>query len=231
MPAQDIIQKWTGELQLGSGWAHYRGLAGDTSPHSHYPLQALFCENCAADINIDGLEVHVRGSAVVPSNTPHQLKPTVGNVDILYVEPTLMSPDLFVLKKVGEWRDNLCCAVRQVSDNKIAEALAIIDSRLDSKIPLAALAKEVGMSKSSFTEKFKRATGLPLRRFVLWRRLYLAVRSVSEGISLTEAAHQAGFSDSAHFSRTMRETFGVSPSQGMLNIKMSVLPDGQCLRS
>jgi len=229
MPGQDAIQKWTGELQLGSGWAHYRGFAGDTGPHSHYPLQALFCENCV--ITIDGLEIYVTGSAIVPSNTPHQLKPTAGEVDILYVEPTLTSPDLTILKKVGEWRDYLCCAERQVSDNKIAAALAIIDSRLDSKIPLEALSKEVGMSKSSFTEKFRRATGLPLRRFVLWRRLYLAVRSVSEGISLTEAAHQAGFADSAHFSRTMRETFGVSPSQGMLNIKMSVLPDGQCIRS
>jgi len=33
-----------------------------------------------------------------------------------------------------------------------------------------------------------------------------------EGASLTEAAHAAGFFDSAHFSRTFRQTFGFAPS-------------------
>ena len=32
------------------------------------------------------------------------------------------------------------------------------------------------------------------------------------GASLTEAAHLAGFADSAHLSRTFRAMFGVAPS-------------------
>src|SRR5262249_48842060 len=32
------------------------------------------------------------------------------------------------------------------------------------------------------------------------------------GRSLTDAAHSAGFSDSAHFARLHRDTFGVTPS-------------------
>ena len=32
------------------------------------------------------------------------------------------------------------------------------------------------------------------------------------GSSLTEAAHEAGFADSAHLSRTFRATFGIAPS-------------------
>ncbi|RIH93508.1 AraC family transcriptional regulator [Meiothermus granaticius] len=32
------------------------------------------------------------------------------------------------------------------------------------------------------------------------------------GVSLTEAAHTAGFADSAHLSRVYRATFGLKPS-------------------
>lgn len=37
-----------------------------------------------------------------------------------------------------------------------------------------------------------------------------AVELFVGGVSLTEAAHGAGFSDSAHLSRTFRRMFGVS---------------------
>ena len=217
---------------MGTGWAHYRGIAGDTIPHAHYPLQAIFTHNRPIDINIGGADIRTRTGdiALVPSDKLHQLMPTADQVDIFYVEPTLASPDLQTLKSVTEWRDYLCCATPQISDEKLVAALGAVDQRLEGKVSLQTVANQVGMSKSSFTQRFRAATGLPLRRYVLWRRLYLAVHSVSDGMSLTEAAHIAGFSDSAHFSRTMRETFGVSPSKGMLNIKMSVLPNGQCLR-
>ena len=37
-----------------------------------------------------------------------------------------------------------------------------------------------------------------------------AVEAFAGGDSLTEAAHAAGFSDSAHFSRTFRRMFGLA---------------------
>ena len=37
-----------------------------------------------------------------------------------------------------------------------------------------------------------------------------AVEAIAAGVSLTEAAHEAGFADSAHFSRTFRRMFGVA---------------------
>ena len=39
-----------------------------------------------------------------------------------------------------------------------------------------------------------------------------AVERMADGASLTEAAHEAGFADSAHFSRTFRRMFGLAPS-------------------
>ena len=54
--------------------------------------------------------------------------------------------------------------------------------------------------------------GLPLRRYLLWLRLQDAVQAIAAGAPLTDAAHAAGFADSAHLSRTFRRMFGITPS-------------------
>lgn len=65
------------------------------------------------------------------------------------------------------------------------------------------------LSESRFSHLFVREVGLPFRTFLLWRRLMRAVEGMAAGRSLTAAAHEAGFSDSAHFSRAFRRMFGL----------------------
>ena len=74
------------------------------------------------------------------------------------------------------------------------------------------LAAEVGLSEDRFMHVFKAQMGLPVRRYLLWLRLHRAARLMKAGVTLTEAAHGAGFADSAHMSRTFKENFGVPPS-------------------
>lgn len=65
------------------------------------------------------------------------------------------------------------------------------------------------LSSSRARHLFVEQTGLPFRSYLLWLRITKAVRIMSAGSSLTEAAHEAGFADSAHFSRTFRRMFGI----------------------
>ena len=97
-------------------------------------------------------------------------------------------------------------------DPRIAGALGWIGAHIDAPIRLEAAAASAGLSTSHFTHLFTAQVGVPLRRYVLWRRLREAIELAMRGGSLTEAAHAAGFADSAHLSRTFRETFGVTPS-------------------
>jgi AraC-like DNA-binding protein len=56
---------------------------------------------------------------------------------------------------------------------------------------------------------FVEQTGVPFKTYLLWLRLVRAVELYSQGAnSLTDAAHAAGFADSAHFSRVFKRTFG-----------------------
>jgi AraC-like DNA-binding protein len=64
---------------------------------------------------------------------------------------------------------------------------------------------------------FTRQVGAPFRRYRAWNRMRMAISQVVEGANLTEAAHAAGFSDSAHFSHDYRRTFGAAPSLTLRN--------------
>jgi AraC-like DNA-binding protein len=51
-------------------------------------------------------------------------------------------------------------------------------------------------------------------------RLTQALQYVAKGVRLTEAAHAAGFSDSAHFSRTFRTLLGIDPSSALAEVDL-----------
>jgi AraC family transcriptional regulator len=82
--------------------------------------------------------------------------------------------------------------------------------RLDTPVSLADAAAHVGLSMGRARHLFVEKTGLPFRTYLLWRRLMRAAELFSAGSSLTDAAHNAGFSDSPHLSRTFRRMFGIA---------------------
>ncbi len=73
----------------------------------------------------------------------------------------------------------------------------------------SAAAVGVHLSPSRLRHLFVEQTGLAFKTYMLWLRLVRALEVYSDGASLTEAAHAAGFSDSAHFSRIFKRTFGL----------------------
>lgn len=70
----------------------------------------------------------------------------------------------------------------------------------------------VALSPHRLRHLFVEQVGLSFYRYLLWRRLVTALLLSSHTGSLTIAAHQAGFADSAHFSRTVRAMLGIKPS-------------------
>lgn len=73
-------------------------------------------------------------------------------------------------------------------------------------------AQAQGLSPSRLGHLFSEQVGLPFRPFALWFRLQGVLGYLAQGANLTQAAHGAGFSDSAHLTRTFRRMFGITPS-------------------
>lgn len=96
-------------------------------------------------------------------------------------------------------------------DLRVRKMIAWAAERLEGQVSLADVVEVGGLSAGRLRHLFVEQTGLPFKTYLLWLRLVRAVEVIATGASLTQAAHAAGFSDSAHFSRTFRRMFGVAP--------------------
>lgn len=97
-------------------------------------------------------------------------------------------------------------------DARITAALAWMRARLERPIRLEEVAATVHLSPGRFRHLFVSQTGTSLRAWLLWARMEQAVAFAFQGRSWTEAAHEAGFADAAHLTRTCRRVFGLAPS-------------------
>lgn len=94
-------------------------------------------------------------------------------------------------------------------DRRVRQIIKWATDNLDSSLGIDEAAQGVGLSSSRASHLFVEETGLPFRTYVLWLRLVRAVDARVAGSSLTDAAQEAGFSDSAHLSRTFKRMFGL----------------------
>lgn len=97
-------------------------------------------------------------------------------------------------------------------DERVSLAIDHVAAHTAEPIKRCELARIASLSPDRFTHLFREEMGVSVRRFILWSRMRRANKLVLGGATLTEAAHGAGFTDSAHFAHTYQNLFGVSPS-------------------
>lgn len=101
---------------------------------------------------------------------------------------------------------------RDFLDARIDYVIKLIKDDVSLSYSVEALAERVNLSPTRLVHLFKEQTGVPIRRFRQWHRMKAVIACAAEGMTLTDAALNAGFSDSAHFSRAFRNMFGIKPS-------------------
>ena len=99
-----------------------------------------------------------------------------------------------------------------IIDERVLHTLNWIQQNLSKHISAKKLAQSVYLSEGRFLHLFKEQLGLPLRKYILYQRVMVALKEYLRGKNLTKAAYLAGFSDSAHFTRTFTEMNGFQPS-------------------
>ena len=82
----------------------------------------------------------------------------------------------------------------------------------DARIELADVAEAAHLSPERARHLFREQTGLGVRPYVLWTRLNTAIHALPDAAQLTAVAHECGFADAAHFTRTFRSMYGIPPS-------------------
>lgn len=98
-------------------------------------------------------------------------------------------------------------------DSRIHDTIERIRANVTGNPPLDELARAAGLSNSRLVNLFKSQVGVPVRRYRLWHRLFVACGQLAGGATITEAAHASGFTDGAHLSHTFRDILGISPRE------------------
>jgi AraC-like DNA-binding protein len=104
--------------------------------------------------------------------------------------------------------------VAGLRDPQIGRALALMHARPGEDWTLDALAREVGMSRSVFADRFAQVTGTPAMQYLGNWRLQLAARLLERpSVSIAQAAAEVGYASEAAFNRAFKKQVGAPPGQ------------------
>jgi AraC-like DNA-binding protein len=103
--------------------------------------------------------------------------------------------------------------VGALRDERIGAALARMHTRPEHPWDVETLAAEVGMSRSSFAQRFVDLVGEPPNKYLTrWRVHYAARLLRSPGQSIAQTAQSVGYDSEAAFSRTFRRYMHLPPA-------------------
>ena len=98
-----------------------------------------------------------------------------------------------------------------LKDSRLQAAVRLMEKWIEQPLPVAAIARRVGVSSNTLEAIFKRHVDMTPGRFYLNLRLKSANRMVLDtDLSLREIAVRSGFSSLSAFSRAFRNSFGKS---------------------
>lgn len=186
------------------------------------PVHSLLLGRCR--LALAGRSASTHDIIAVPANTPHNLLALEGPyAAVAYLDARRFRfEDAQRLAEV--WRgfvpgqddlreamgDALALQERRVDPR----LLSVLDALETERLGLSEAAARVGLSDSRMTHLMTDTLGAPPSTWRTWFKLRRALHlALLGGSNLTQAAHEAGFADSAHLTRTCKQLMGVRPAQ------------------
>lgn len=232
---------WPGQLHFGPDWASYRGEMPEHAPHRHAAAQVavalsgeLVCETTTAHV--------ISPAVVIAPDALHRMEAS-RDVLSLYLEPR----SLHWRRLASRYTDAITGdpalgeAVRQAINAQAAGpcGMAAIgalagpatrppDARLTAYLDQIDRGEpsHSDLSASQLRRLMRQEFGMTFGRYLRWRRLMQALRRIAVGDDLVAAAYRAGFSDQAHFARTLRATFGLRARDLRGALRLATYGDG-----
>lgn len=97
-------------------------------------------------------------------------------------------------------------------DRHIGQALALMHGRPAEPWTIDALARDVGLSRSAFAERFTELMGVSPMHYLSNWRLQIAARLIEgQNMSIAQAAAKVGYESEAAFNRAFKRQVGVPP--------------------
>ncbi len=204
----------------------------NTERHAHIAHQITYSLD-ARPFRID-INDHVESTSAIfiPSQVNHKFLDEKGKfLSILIDNESIfngeeISVKLRSVEKIPKEAEEIETLLKKLGlmnasqDSRIVETLGLINKAENLEdIRLVDISQNVGLSESRLLHLFKSEVGVPFRKYILWKKLRKAISEFStiDGRSLTDIALASGFSDSAHLSKVVKASFGLSPSEILKN--------------
>jgi AraC-like DNA-binding protein len=101
-----------------------------------------------------------------------------------------------------------------LADRRIGSAVGKMHQDVAHRWTLQKLANEVGMSRTSFAERFRRLVGMaPLEYLTMWRMTIARNALRGDRTNLANIAEKVGYDSETSFSAAFRRMFGKSPGR------------------
>lgn len=229
----------TNTLTLGTNRALYVGELPATGWHRHAAPVLLLGLSGRFAVHLAPGRMETCHSALIDTGVWHLFDPCGERVALVYLEPDyaearslrpwLMQQGGVVFDPAMQTRVCSFTQARLHSFDLRAllgrrfEATAELDARVlrslqhlrmarDGALPREQVARAAHLSASRFNHLFREEMGVSFRSYRVWSQVRAAMAGLATEPRLTDAALHGAFSDSAHFSRTFRQTFGMTPS-------------------
>lgn len=104
--------------------------------------------------------------------------------------------------------------INGVEEQFIQDVIEEIERNLDnSSFTTNLLAKNIGMSRTTFYNKIKAITGLKPTEFVRNYRLKIAAQYLEKGFSAKESMYRTGFNTAGYFTQSFKTLYKMTPSE------------------
>lgn len=236
----------TNTMTLGADRALYLGELPATGWHCHASPVLLMGLSGRFAVHLPSGQVERCRSALIDTGIEHLFDPSGERVALMYLEPDAAEARglrevfrrqggvIFDPARAADVRSHVDSRLSGFDlpallrlrlpdapplDPRIADSLRFLRTPRDEPLLRDGVAGAANLSASHFNHLFRAQMGVSFRSYRVWSQVRLAMAGLGRNVSLTDAALHGAFVDSSHFSRTFRQTFGMTPSSVLKPLK------------
>ncbi|WP_155897163.1 helix-turn-helix transcriptional regulator [Bacteriovorax sp. BSW11_IV] len=215
------------DIKIYNHGACIKGRMNDNEFHRHECLQVSMSKtDSTVAFKNRSISLPANNALVIAYNIEHKLIESewvnvlvdneceVGRllIELMGSNEYVVIADHEIIEKLFEDPERELSRMNDVIRDEIKRAILLIKDH-DHNCKLEGIAKEVGLSSDRFRKVFKEEVGITFKNYLRWQKLRRAFHllTVSPETKLVDIAHQSGFSDQAHMTKIIRETFGYNP--------------------
>lgn len=185
-----------------------------------------------------GQDARAERFALVEPWTAHRVTPAGDNLAVLLIESNSVDGDALqkvLMARPDQQRQTAAAIERGFShtlsrdtdidthffgnalprprlDERVRRVMDLIAAPETSHLGADACASQVCLSSSRFMHLFNEQTRTTFRRYRAWKRARRFLSLLSGDVKLVDVALDAGYADSTHMSRSVRNSYGYTPS-------------------